>query len=124
MMLSLDRAGVPTSALLARASDGGVRTIEVNVLRSREEVPSSLTRVHVRLGGYTVRRRRARIDVPRVRREDDEGWRFDVDGLLASVADSSSERIALSSMGTVDTAEVFVAAFALSPEDALSLALY
>ncbi len=125
MFLSLRRAGMSSPALLARGPNGVPRTVPLELVRSRDELPSDALWVHVRLGGYTIRRRGAgRTDIPRVRDARSDEWRFDIAGLRGATEDGS-RRKALSSMANVRTGELVNAAFTLSSgASPLTLALF
>lgn len=121
VFVSLRRAGIPTPSIVSRGAQGEARSLAITLIMGEESSrPLSL---FVRLGGYTLHRHRASLDIPRVR--DDAGLHFDVATLEARASASARLPAALRYMSGVPWGTVLDAAFRLRPEPApLSLVLY
>jgi hypothetical protein len=114
---SVGRASIRPVMLVGPSGEDGVRGARLRVGDTREGADGSPeVSVLVRLGGYTVRTRRGKIDVPRVR--GDDGLRFDVLGLGQQVGQEPPNGAAVEFMTVVGMDPVAQAVFRVAPAHA------
>jgi hypothetical protein len=108
------RAGLTPTMLVGPDPAGQVRGVPIQMRDTRQGAEGSPeVSVFVRLGGYTVRTRRGKVDVPRVRGED--GLRFDVDGLGQHVGKEPPASAAVEFMTVAAMGPVLEAVFRVAP---------
>ncbi len=118
ILVSLERAGLPTPTLVARGLEGEARELHIRLVGEDEGAPAS---VYIRLGGYSIHLGTHLIDMPRVR--DGDGLHFDLAGLARRTAAGAAEPAALRYMSSVAWADVVDAAFHLRPDASRELLL-
>jgi hypothetical protein len=114
---SVGRASIRPVMLVGPSGEDGIRGARLRVGDTREGADGSPeVSVLVRLGGYTVRTRRGKTDVPRVRGAD--GLRFDVKGLGQQVGEQPPNGAAVEFMTVVTMDPVAQAVFRVAPAQA------
>lgn len=116
VLRSLREAGIRPVMLAGRAPDGSVRGVAIRLRDAREGPEGNpAVEVRVRMGGYTVRTGGGSTEVSRIR--DEQGLRFDVEGLVRAAGEGPPANAAVDFMTVAEMGPVTLAAFALAPQE-------